>query len=69
MMVPSRQRLLARLLIASARAHKNQKGDPAAHEIPIDVAEKAIARLESAWAQPEPEIERFITNLSVGIVR
>lgn len=68
-MTPSRLRVLARLLIASARAHKNEKGDPAAHEVPLAVAEKAVSQLEACWAMSEPEIERRISNIAVGIVR
>lgn len=67
-MIPSRQTALARLLIAAGKAHK-EKGEPAPHMIPLGVAEDAIRHLEAAWGQSEPEIERLIQNISVGLIR
>jgi hypothetical protein len=67
-MSPERRKLLAELVTTTGRYHR-VNDELAPHDIPVDVAESIIIRLERIWNSRDAEASRLIANIRAGIER
>lgn len=68
-MSPERRRILVELVTTTGRYHRDGKAELQQHDIPVDVAESIVSRLERVWTLKDAEAGRLIANIKAGIER